>query len=99
MLLEVAGGDETVAGVVAVAAEEDEVRGARENGHRFDDLGGQLAAGVFHEQKRGDAELLGGEAVDLAAFLNAEDRRPDHEEASWPGFWRTSRRRSRRRAR
>ena len=66
---EVAGDDEAVAGVVALAAEDGD---GAVDAEAFEDVDA-AAAGVFHEDEAGDAELIDGDAVDGAGLFAVED--------------------------
>ena len=68
---EVAGDDEAVAGVVAFAAEDDD---GAVDAETFEDVDA-AAAGVFHEDEAGDAELVDRDAVDGAGLFAVEDGR------------------------
>src|SRR5208337_3494072 len=67
---ELAGDDESVAAVVALAAENADALGFRVIG---EDETGDRGAGVFHQEERRYAETLGGGAIDLAHFRRGYD--------------------------
>jgi hypothetical protein len=66
----VTGGDESIAAVVAFAAEDGDAVVA---GVFADDEAGDCGAGVFHQGGGGDAELIGGDAIDFAHLAGGED--------------------------
>lgn len=71
---EVAGDDEAVAAVVAGTAEDRDggwAGGGQGGEERLDD-GGGVAAGVFHEDDAGEAEVVDGALVDVADLGSGE---------------------------
>ena len=79
--VEVAGDDEAVAGVVAFAAEDDDGAVDAEALEHID----ATAAGVFHEDEAGDAELVDRDAIDGAGLLAVEDGRGHAARVTWCG--------------
>src|SRR5579875_269475 len=64
--------NETVAAVIALAAEHDDLpprEGWKTRANKF----GDGASGVFHQRKAWDAIALGGKAVNFARFRGAEN--------------------------
>jgi hypothetical protein len=67
----VAGDDESIAGVVAFAAEDDDGAVDTEALEHID----TAAAGIFHEHEAGDAALFDRTAIELAGLLACENGR------------------------
>ena len=71
-LLQRAGHDEAVAAVVALAADDGDAA-VGEIGIQGFDRGHHLAAGVLHQDQRGDADVLDGAAIGLAHLVRVQD--------------------------
>ena len=74
---------EAVAAVVAFAADDGDLAFG-EIGIEGFDRGHDLAAGVFHQDQRGDADVLGGPAIGFLHLFGVEDsHRCQSEQLRW----------------